>query len=84
VDSETEALIMDGLEHLMAGRTTFIIAHRLSTVRQADLILVVRSGEIVEQGAFSELLRRHGPFAALYRTQFGLHEQERRNFRLIK
>ncbi len=43
VDSETEALIMDGLEHLMAGRTTFIIAHRLSTVRQADLILVVRA-----------------------------------------
>ena len=82
VDSETEALIMDGLEHLMAGRTTFIIAHRLSTVRQADLILVLRDGQIIEQGTFSELLRRHGPFASLYRTQFGLREQERR-FRLI-
>jgi len=83
VDSETEALIMDGLEHLMADRTTFIIAHRLSTVRQADVILVLRAGEIVEQGSFGELLRRHGPFASLYRTQFGLHEEER-HFRLMK
>ena len=83
VDSETEALIMDGLEHLMAGRTTFIIAHRLSTVRQADLILVLRAGQIVEQGTFTELLRRRGPFASLYRTQFGLREEER-HFRLIK
>jgi ATP-binding cassette, subfamily B, bacterial len=83
VDSETEALIMEGLEQLMAGRTTFIIAHRLSTVRQADLILVIRDGQIVEQGSFTELLRRHGPFASLYRTQFGLHEEERK-FRLVK
>jgi len=83
VDSETEALIMEGLEQLMAGRTTFIIAHRLSTVRQADLILVLRDGHIVEQGTFNELLRRRGPFASLYRTQFGLRDQERR-FRLIK
>jgi ATP-binding cassette, subfamily B, bacterial len=83
VDSETEALIMDGLEHLMEGRTTFIIAHRLSTVRQADLILVVRAGQIVEQGTFSELLHRGGPFASLYRTQFGLREDERK-FRLVK
>jgi ATP-binding cassette subfamily B protein/subfamily B ATP-binding cassette protein MsbA len=83
VDSETEALIMEGLEQLMAGRTTFIIAHRLSTVRQADLILVLRDGQIVEQGTFAELLRRHGPFATLYRTQFGLHE-ESRHFRVVK
>jgi len=83
VDSETEALIMDGLERLMAGRTTFIIAHRLSTVRQADLILVLSDGQIVEQGSFGELLRRRGPFASLYRTQFGLHE-ESRNFRVVK
>jgi ATP-binding cassette, subfamily B, bacterial len=81
VDSETEALIMEGLERLMAGRTTFIIAHRLSTVRQADLILVLRDGEIVEQGTFAELLRRHGPFAALYRTQFTPYEEEAK-FRL--
>ena len=83
VDTETEALIMDGLEHLMAGRTTFIIAHRLSTVRQADLIVVMRAGQIVEQGSFSELLHRGGAFASLYRTQFGLREDER-HFRLVK
>jgi ATP-binding cassette, subfamily B, bacterial len=83
VDAETEALIMEGLERLTEGRTTFIIAHRLSTVRQADLIVVLRGGEIAEQGTFSELLHRHGPFAALYRTQFGLLEEER-HFRLIK
>ncbi len=83
VDSETEALIMEGLEQLMTGRTTFIIAHRLSTVRQADLILVIRDGQIVEQGSFTELLRKRGPFASLYRTQFGLHEEERK-FRVIK
>jgi ATP-binding cassette subfamily B protein/subfamily B ATP-binding cassette protein MsbA len=83
LDSETEALIMEGLEQLMADRTTFIIAHRLSTVRQADLILVLRDGAIVEQGTFGELLRRRGPFASLYRTQFGLHEDER-NLRIIK
>jgi ATP-binding cassette subfamily B protein len=83
VDSETEALIMEGLDELMTGRTTFIIAHRLSTVRQADLILVVRDGQIVEQGTFTELLRKHGPFASLYRTQFGLREEERK-FRLVK
>ncbi|HYJ86170.1 MAG TPA: ABC transporter ATP-binding protein [Pyrinomonadaceae bacterium] len=83
VDSETEALIMEGLEHLMAGRTTFIIAHRLSTVRQADLILVIRDGQIVEQGSFTELLRKRGAFASLYQTQFGLREEERK-FRLVK
>jgi ATP-binding cassette subfamily B protein/subfamily B ATP-binding cassette protein MsbA len=83
LDSETEALIMEGLEQLMADRTTFIIAHRLSTVRQADLILVLRDGQIVEQGTFSELLHRRGPFAALYRTQFALHEDERK-LRIIK
>jgi ATP-binding cassette subfamily B protein len=83
VDSETEAFIMEGLEHLMQGKTTFIIAHRLSTVRQADLILVLRAGQIVEQGTFSELLHRGGAFASLHRTQFGLHEEERR-FRLVK
>jgi ATP-binding cassette subfamily B protein/subfamily B ATP-binding cassette protein MsbA len=78
VDTETEALIMEGLEHLMAGRTTFIIAHRLSTVRKADKIVVLRGGEIVEQGNFFELLRAHGPFASLYQTQFGLYEEERK------
>jgi len=58
----------------MGGRTTFIIAHRLSTVREADMILVLRSGEIVERGNFAELVQAGGVFASLYRTQFGLKE----------
>ena len=74
VDAETEALIMEGLEQLTAGRTTFIIAHRLSTVRKADRIVVLRKGEIIEQGPFDELVHAHGHFAALYRSQFGLEE----------
>src|SRR5215813_1459997 len=77
IDAETEALIMEGLEQLMAGHTTFIIAHRLSTIRQADVILVIRGGNIVEQGSFSELMRRQGAFAALYRTQFSEQEERR-------
>jgi ATP-binding cassette, subfamily B, bacterial len=78
VDAETEALIMEGLRELTAGRTTFIIAHRLSTVRQADLIIVVRGGKIVEQGTFEELMRLRGDFAKLYRTQFSAQEEKTR------
>jgi ATP-binding cassette subfamily B protein/subfamily B ATP-binding cassette protein MsbA len=78
VDAETEALIMQGFAQLMAGRTTLIIAHRLSTVRRADMILVVRNGQIVEQGTFHELMRRQGPFASLYRTQFSEQEEKQR------
>lgn len=72
VDAETEAFIMEGLNQLTKNRTTFIIAHRLSTVREADLIIVLRQGEIIEQGRFDELVRAKGPFASLYRSQFGL------------
>lgn len=74
VDAETEALIMEGLNQLTRGRTTFIIAHRLSTVRQADVIIVVKGGEIVEKGDFEELVKGQGPFASLYRSQFSLEE----------
>jgi ATP-binding cassette subfamily B protein/subfamily B ATP-binding cassette protein MsbA len=75
VDAETEALIMEGLRELTAGRTTFIIAHRLSTVRQADLIVVVRGGRISERGTFDVLMRSGGDFAKLYRTQFSPQEE---------
>lgn len=70
VDTETEALIMQGLEELMVGRTTFIIAHRLATVRRADRIIVLRDGRIVEQGSFAELITQQGAFATLYHSQF--------------
>jgi len=70
LDVETEALVMAGIERLMQGRTTFIIAHRLSTVRRCDRIIVLRDGGIAEQGSFTELLRQNGIFADYYRTQF--------------
>lgn len=70
VDVATEASIMDGLERLIEGRTTFVIAHRLSTVRKAHRIVVLRDGAILEQGTLTELLARGGLFARLYATQF--------------
>lgn len=70
VDTETEQGIIAGLETLIAQRTTFIIAHRLSTVRTADVVLVLRDGQIVEQGSFKELLEIDGVFRNLYRMQW--------------
>ena len=70
LDVATEALVMAGIERLMEGRTTFIIAHRLSTVRRCERIAVLRDGAIVEEGSYAELLRRGGIFADYYRTQF--------------
>ena len=70
LDVATEALVMAGIERLMEGRTTFIIAHRLSTVQRCDRIVVLQDGAIVEQGNLAELLRRGGVFAGYYRSQF--------------
>jgi len=70
LDVATEALVMEAVETLMAGRTAFIIAHRLSTVRRCDKIIVLCDGAIAEQGSFAELLRRGGIFAGYYQTQF--------------
>ena len=70
VDTRTEQLIQEAMDHLMRGRTSFVIAHRLSTVRNADCILVMRGGSIVEQGTHAELLARGGVYAALYNSQF--------------
>jgi len=74
LDVTTERLVMAGIERLMGGRTTFIIAHRLSTVRQCDRIIVLREGVIAEEGTLSELLRCNGVFAEYYHTQFALQE----------
>ncbi len=70
VDTLTEALIQRGMEALMRGRTTFIIAHRLSTVRRAHRILVIEDGRITEEGTHAELLRKHGHYYRLYTQQF--------------
>src|SRR5271157_250679 len=70
VDTRTEVLIQKAMEALMKDRTGFIIAHRLSTIRDADLILVMRDGDIVEQGKHEELLERSGFYAELYNSQF--------------
>jgi len=70
VDTRTEVLIQQAMDKLMQGRTSFIIAHRLSTIRNADLILVMDEGDIVEQGTHAELLARNGFYAELYNSQF--------------
>lgn len=70
VDTRTEVLIQDAMARLRSGRTSFVIAHRLSTIRNADTIVVMDAGRIVEQGSHAELLRRRGFYYSLYNSQF--------------
>jgi ATP-binding cassette subfamily B multidrug efflux pump len=70
VDTRTEVLIQEAMGTLMKGRTSFVIAHRLSTIREADLILVMNQGAIIEQGHHKDLLARGGFYAELYNSQF--------------
>jgi ABC-type multidrug transport system fused ATPase/permease subunit len=72
LDSESEALIQDGLNVLMKGRTTFVIAHRLSTVRKADQILVLEAGQVTERGTHTELIALGGRYRTLYEKQYGV------------
>jgi ATP-binding cassette subfamily B protein len=72
VDTRTEVLIQKAMDNLMRGRTSFVIAHRLSTIRNADLILVMNEGDIVEQGSHEELIKLDGFYAKLYNSQFEL------------
>ena len=72
VDTRTEILIQEAMERLMKGRTSFVIAHRLSTIKNADLILMIEEGRVVEQGSHQELLAKQGAYAALYYSQFAL------------
>lgn len=74
VDTRTEILIQKAMDNLMKDRTSFIIAHRLSTIRDADLILVMKDGDIVEQGTHTELLEKQGFYASLYNSQFENNE----------
>ena len=74
VDTRTEVLIQKAMDNLMKGRTSFVIAHRLSTIRDADLILVMKDGDIIEQGNHEELLKANGFYADLYNSQFEKEE----------
>jgi ATP-binding cassette subfamily B multidrug efflux pump len=75
VDTRTERQIQAALDQLLAGRTSFVIAHRLSTIRNADLVLVLVNGEIVERGTHEELLAAEGFYYKLYMSQFKRQEQ---------
>ncbi len=74
VDTRTERLIQSAFERIMAGRTTFVIAHRLSTIRHADMVMMLRDGEIIERGKHSELLALRGAYYDLYMSQFRVQE----------
>ena len=70
VDTRTEEKIQEALDRLMEGRTSFVIAHRLSTIRNADRILVLKAGEIIEMGSHDELMHQHGFYYDLFISQF--------------
>lgn len=70
VDTRTEIMTQRAMDRLTQKRTSFVIAHRLSTIKNADLILVLRDGDIVEQGTHEELLKRNGFYTELYNSQF--------------
>ena len=70
IDTRTELKIQEAMQKLMQGRTNFVIAHRLSTIRNADMILVIDNGEIIERGTHDQLLQQDGFYATLYNSQF--------------
>ena len=72
VDTRTEHAIQKAMDNLMAGRTSFVIAHRLSTIKDADIIIVMKEGDIIEQGSHAELLAAGGFYADLYNSQFDM------------
>lgn len=76
VDTRTEVLIQKAMDHLMSNRTSFVIAHRLSTIRDADVILVLKDGDIIEQGNHETLLKANGFYAGLYKSQFENNDNE--------
>jgi len=83
VDSQTELLIQQALGHLLSGRTAVVVAHRLSTIQDADLILVLKKGRIVERGTHAELMTMGGLYAHLYNTQFGLGREPQGDARSV-
>ena len=74
VDTRLEKMLQEAMHNVMKGRTSFVIAHRLSTIRNADLILVLQNGNIVEQGTHDELLAQKGVYESLYHSQFAMND----------
>ena len=74
VDTRTEELIQIAMDKLTKGKTSFVIAHRLSTIKNADLILLIKNGDVVEQGTHNNLLKANGEYAKLYNSQFLLDD----------
>ena len=72
IDTRTEMLIQEAFDRMMQGRTSFIVAHRLSTIRSADVILVMKDGHIIEQGNHETLLAQNGFYATLYNSQYAM------------
>ena len=79
IDTRTELKIQDAFAKLMKGRTSFIVAHRLSTIRDADLILVMKSGKVIETGTHDELLEKKGFYFDLYNSQFDTGDKNEKN-----
>ena len=75
VDTRTELQIQNAMKTLMKGRTSFVIAHRLSTIREADIILVMKDGDVIEQGNHDTLMAANGFYADLYNSQFSNEEE---------
>ena len=80
IDTRTEKLIQEALDRLLAGRTSFVIAHRLSTVRNADQVLVLDQGQVVERGTHDSLIEQGGLYADLYNRQFYVPPEEEMSF----
>lgn len=76
VDTRTELQIQTAMKTLMKGRTSFVIAHRLSTIREADVILVMKDGDVIETGNHESLMKQNGFYADLYNSQFNQEEEE--------
>jgi ATP-binding cassette subfamily B protein len=74
VDTRTEVVIQNAMDKLTIGRTSFVIAHRLSTIKNADVILVINNGDIVEMGNHNELLKKNGFYSELYNSQFAVFD----------
>ena len=77
VDTRTEELIQDAMDRLTKGRTTFVIAHRLSTIKNADMILVMKNGDIIEKGTHEELMELKGFYSDLYNSQFETFDEKK-------